>query len=80
MHEASKFVEEVNTMKELIVEQMTYNEILNIDEKSLKAIQTAIRLVDAYGELTLKQAKEIEEINRKLDTLLFNVTMLLNNN
>lgn len=80
MHEASKFVEEVNTMKELIVEQMTYNEILNIDEKSLKAIQTAIRLVDAYGELTLKQAKEIEEINRKLDTLLFNVTTLLNNN
>ena len=80
MHEASKFVEEVNTMKELIVEQMTYNEILNTDEKSLKAIQTAIRLVDAYGELTLKQAKEIEEINRKLDTLLFNVTMLLNNN
>ena len=79
MHEASKFVEEVNTMKELIVEQMTYNEILNIDEKSLKAIQTAIRLVDAYGELTLKQAKEIEEINRKLDTLLLNVTTLLNN-
>ena len=80
MHEASKFVEEVNTMKELIVEQMTYNEILNIDEKSLKAIQSVIRLVDAYGELTLKQAKEIEEINRKLDTLLFNVTTLLNNN
>ena len=77
MHEASKFVEEVNTMKELIVEQMTYNEILNIDEKSLKAIQTAIRLVDAYGELTLKQAKEIEEINRKLDTLLFKMDTLL---
>lgn len=80
MHEASKFVEEVNTMKELIVEQMTYNEILNIDEKSLKAIQTAIRLVDAYGELTLKQAKEIEEINRKLCILLSNVSTLLNNN
>ena len=79
MHEASKFVEEVNTMKELIVEQMTYNEILNIDEKSLKAIQTAIRLVDAYGELTLKQAKEIEEINRKLDTLLFKMDTLLSN-
>lgn len=80
MYEASKFVEEVNTMKELIVEQMTYNEILNIDEKSLKAIQTAIRLVDAYGELTLKQAKEIEEINRKLCILLSNVSTLLNNN
>ena len=77
MHEASKFVEEVNTMKELIVEQMTYNEILNIDEKSLKAIQTAIRLVDAYGELTLNQAKEIEEINKKLDTLLFKMDTLL---
>lgn len=77
MYEASKFVEEVNTMKELIVEQMTYNEILNIDEKSLKAIQTAIRLVDAYGELTLKQAKEIEEANRKLDTLLFKMDTLL---
>ena len=80
MHEASKFVEEVNTMKELIVEQMTYNEILNIDEKSLKAIQTAIRLVDAYGELTLKQANEIEEINKKLCILLSNVSALLNNN
>ena len=80
MHEASKFVEEVNTMKELIVEQMTYNEILNIDEKSLKAIQTAIRLVDAYGELTLKQAEEIEEINKKLCILLSNVSTLLNNN
>lgn len=80
MYEASKFVEEVNTMKELIVEQMTYNEILNIDEKSLKAIQTAIRLVDAYGELTLKQAKEIEEVNRKLCILLSNVSTLLNNN
>lgn len=80
MYEASKFVEEVNTMKELIVEQMTYNEILNIDEKSLQAIQTAIRLVDAYGELTLKQAKEIEEINRKLCILLSNVSTLLNNN
>ena len=77
MHEASKFVEEVNTMKELIVEQMTYNEILNIDEKSLKAIQTAIRMVDSYGELTLKQAKEIEEINRKLDTLLIKMDTLL---
>ena len=80
MHEASKFVEEVNTMKELIVEQMTYNEILNIDDKSLKAIQTTIRLVDAYGELTLKQAKEIEEINKKLCILLSNVSTLLNNN
>lgn len=80
MHEASKFVEEVNTMKELIVEQMTYNEVLNIDEKSLKAIQTAIRLLDAYGELTLKQAKEIEEIDRKLCILLSNVSTLLNNN
>ena len=80
MDEASKFVEEVNTMKELIVEQMTYNEILNIDEKSLKAIQTAIRLVDAYGELTLKQANEIEEINKKLCILLSNVSALLNNN
>ena len=80
MDEASKFVEEVNTMKELIVEQMTYNEILNIDEKSLKAIQTAIRLVDAYGELTLKQAEEIEEINKKLCVLLSNVSTLLNNN
>lgn len=79
MDEASKFVEEVNTMKELIVEQMTYNEILNIDEKSLKAIQTAIRLVDAYGELTLKQAKEIEEINIKLDTLLSKMDTLLSN-
>ena len=79
MHEASKFVEEVNTMKELIVEQMTYNEILNIDEKSLKAIQTAIRLVDAYGALTLKQAKEIEEINVKLDTLLSKMDTLLSN-
>ena len=79
MNEASKFVEEVNTMKELIVEQMTYNEILNIDEKSLKAIQTAIRLVDAYGELTLKQAKEIEEINIKLDTLLSKMDTLLSN-
>ena len=79
MHEASKFVEEVNTMKELIVEQMTYNEILNIDEKSLKAIQSAIRLVDAYGELTLKQAKEIEEINIKLDTLLSKMDTLLSN-
>lgn len=77
MNEASKFVEEVNTMKELIVEQMTYNEILNIDEKSLKAIQTAIRLVDAYGELTIKQAEEIEEINRKLDSLLFKMDTLL---
>ena len=77
MHEASKFVEEVNTMKELIVEQMRYNEMLNAGEKSLKAIQTAIRLVDAYGELTLKQAKEIEEINRKLDTLLFKMDTLL---
>ena len=79
MYEASKFVEEVNTMKELIVEQMTYNEILNIDEKSLKAIQTAIRLVDAYGELTFKQAKEIEEINIKLDTLLSKMDTLLSN-
>ena len=79
MDEASKFVEEVNTMKELIVEQMTYNEILNIDEKSLKAIQTAIRLVDAYEELTLKQAKEIEEINIKLDTLLSKMDTLLSN-
>ena len=79
MDEASKFVEEVNPMTELIVEQMTYNEILNIDEKSLKAIQTAIRLVDAYGELTLKQAKETEEINIKLDTLLSKMDTLLSN-
>ena len=77
MYEASKFVEEVNTMKELIVEQMTYNEILNIDEKSLKAIQTAIRLVDAYGELTLKQAKLIEETNKKLDMLLVKMDALM---
>ena len=80
MHEEYyNFAKEVNAMKELIVEQMTYNEILNIDEKSLKAIQTAIRLVDAYGELTLKQAKETEEINIKLDTLLSKMDTLLSN-
>lgn len=77
MYEASKFVDEVNAMKELIVEQMTHDEILNIDEKSLKAIQTAIRLVDAYGELTLKQAKLIEETNKKLDMLLVKMDALM---
>lgn len=77
MYEAMKFVDEVNEMKELIVEQMTYNEILNIDEKSLKAIQTAIRLVDAYRDFTLEQAKIIEETNKKLDMLLVKMDALM---
>lgn len=77
MYEAMKFVDEVNEMKELIVEQMTYNEILNIDEKSLKAIQTAIRLVDAYRDFTLEQAKLIEETNKKLDMLLVKMDALM---
>lgn len=77
MYEAMKFVDEVNEMKELIVEQMTYNEFLNIDEKSLKAIQTAIRLVDAYRDFTLEQAKLIEETNKKLDMLLVKMDALM---
>lgn len=77
MYEAMKFVDEVNEMKSLIVEQMTYDEILNIDEKSLKAIQTAIRLVDAYRDFTLEQAKLIEETNKKLDMLLVKMDALM---
>lgn len=77
MYEAMKFVDEVNEMKSLIVEQMTYDEILNIDEKSLKAIQTAIRLVDAYRDYTLEQAKLIEETNKKLDMLLVKMDALM---
>lgn len=77
MYEAMKFVDEVNEMKSLIVEQMTYDEILNIDEKSLKAIQTAIRLVDSYRDFTLEQAKLIEETNKKLDMLLVKMDALM---
>lgn len=77
MYEAMKFVDEVNEMKILIVEQMTHDEILNIDEKSLKAIQTAIRLVDAYRDFTLEQAKLIEETNKKLDMLLVKMDALM---
>lgn len=77
MYEAMKFVDEVNEMKVLIVEQMTHDEILNIDEKSLKAIQTAIRLVDAYRDFTLEQAKLIEETNKKLDMLLVKMDALI---
>lgn len=77
MYEAMKFVDEVNEMKLLIVEQMTYDEFLNIDEKSLKAIQTAIRLVDAYRDFTLEQAKLIEETNKKLDMLLVKMDALM---
>lgn len=77
MYEAMKFVDEVIEMKELIVEQMSYNEFLNIDEKSLKAIQTAIRLVDAYRDFTLEQAKLIEETNKKLDMLLVKMDTLM---
>lgn len=77
MYEAMKFVDEVNEMKILIVEQMTHDEILNIDEKSLKAIQTAIRLVDAYRDFTLEQAKIIEETNKKLDMLLVKMDALM---
>lgn len=77
MYEAMKFVDEVNEMKVLIVEQMAHDEILNIDEKSLKAIQTAIRLVDAYRDFTLEQAKLIEETNKKLDMLLVKTDALM---
>lgn len=77
MYEAMKFVDEVNEMKVLIVEQMAHDEILNIDEKSLKAIQTAIRLVDAYRDFTLEQAKLIEETNKKLDMLLVKMDALM---
>lgn len=77
MYEAMKFVDEVNEMKVLIVEQMTHDEILNIDEKSLKAIQSAIRLVDAYRDFTLEQAKLIEETNKKLDMLLVKMDALI---
>lgn len=77
MYEAMKFVDEVNEMKVLIVEQMAHDEILNIDEKSLKAIQTAIRLVDAYRDFTLEQAKIIEETNKKLDMLLIKMDALM---
>lgn len=77
MYEAMKFVDEVNEMKVLIVEQMTHDEILNIDEKSLKAIQSAIRLVDAYRDFTLEQAKLIEETNKKLDMLLVKMDALM---
>ncbi len=66
-----KFEDSVNNVKELYFKTVCDEEMLKcMDADTLKLMQASMDVIDASLELTVKQAKTIEEVNNKLDVLV----------
>lgn len=69
-NKTSKLVTEAKELMNLCVKQMGSDDIKSMSVTELDAIQRCLKLVDSACELSIEQAKMMDEINDKMDKLL----------
>lgn len=68
---SEKMVAALDEVKEFGFGDMsTHVVLMNMNERELKAYQSASRFIEALTELSLEQARLMDEQNEKLDTIL----------
>lgn len=70
-NKTSKLVTEAKELLNLCIKQMDADDIKNMDSASFDAIQRCLKLMDSACELSIEQAKMMDEINDKMDKLLY---------
>lgn len=69
--EIEELMETCDDLMELCFDQfMDLDAIMCLDDKSIKAIQTTIKLYNKSKELSIKMAERIDEQNDKLDKII----------
>lgn len=66
----TKVLGEMDELMELAKSQFEMEDILEMDENSRKAVLVMFKLYKSTKELAIAQAEIIDEMNRKLDTLI----------
>ena len=64
-------VKEAKELMNFCVKQIDVDDIKNIDAASLEGIQKVIKFVDHACDLSISQAEKIDEMNEKLDKILW---------
>ena len=70
-NKTTKLVTEAKELMDLCVKQIDVDTIKSMDSTSLNAIQKCIKLIDSACELSIEQAKMMDELNDKLDKVLY---------
>ena len=69
--EIEELMETCDDLMELCFDQfMDLDSIMCLDDKSIKAMQTTIKLYNKSKELSIKMAERIDEQNDKLDKII----------
>lgn len=68
---SEKMVAALDEVKEFVFGDMsTHVVLMNMNERELKAYQSTSRFIEALTELSLEQARLMDEQNEKLDKIL----------
>lgn len=76
METVKKFEDALNNMMGCFIVN-DVKTIQRMDETTFKSIKASLDFIDAANELTKEQAKTIEEMDRKLDSLTEQLNKLL---
>lgn len=67
----NEIIGKIGEFKKMLVGSMCEEStIMNMDEKSLKAMQISLGLIDDAGKLMEEYVKVLDEQNRKLDMIM----------
>ena len=68
---ANELIDEAKGLMDFCVKQMSACDIKDMDADNFAAIQRCIKLVDSACELMVEEAKMMDDMDRKLDNLLY---------
>lgn len=72
---AEQFVKEMNDAMDALMRQtgVSVLTLKDVNNDDFVAIKAGLKLLDTYNKLIIKQAEIMDEMNKKLDTLLSRV-------
>ena len=75
--ETKKVIEGCNELIKIAIDQMEFDDLLESDENTIKAMIAVCKLYKQSKDLMLKQAEIMDKLERQNDELLEKVNVLL---
>lgn len=75
--ETKKVIEGCNELIKIAIDQMEFDDLLESDENTIKAMIAVCKLYKQSKDLALKQAELMDKLERQNDELLEKVNVLL---
>lgn len=75
--ETKKVIEGCNELIKIAIDQMEFDDLLESDENTIKAMIAVCKLYKQSKDLALKQAEIMDKLERQNDELLEKVNVLL---